>query len=301
MTHAQSAHHARGVALMLASTAFFTANVLLIRALGSFESVNVWLMSCVRFAVGLAVVGFLYRHELRLARLFTERKLVLRGFIGGVSVYAYYLTVVELGAGRATFINNTYVIIGALMAVWLLGEKFNAALGIGSVAALGGLALLTNAFAGGVHAGVYDFVGVLTAVASAYVVITIRQLHATDHTATIFASQCVYGLLICGGPAIFQPQDVSPAAWAMLAGAGVCAALGQIAMTRGFRELPVAEGSLLQMLVPLGIAAGGAVFFGERFAPHEMIGAALILGGTAFTAVRRPGKAARSPAPADSA
>ena len=58
-------------------------------------------------------------------------------------------------------------------------------------------------------------------------------------------------------------------------------------MTRGFRELPVAEGSLLQMLVPLGIALGGAAFFGERFTPHELIGAALILGGTAFTAVRR--------------
>ena len=34
----------------------------------------------------------------------------------------------------------------------------------------------------------------------------------------------------------------------------------------------------------LGIAMGGMVFFHERFALHEAIGAALILGGTAFTA-----------------
>ena len=58
-------------------------------------------------------------------------------------------------------------------------------------------------------------------------------------------------------------------------------------MTRAFRELTVAEGSILQMLVPVGIAVGGVVFFAERFVTHELVGAVLILGGTAFTTVRR--------------
>jgi len=31
---------------------------------------------------------------------------------------------------------------------------------------------------------------------------------------------------------------------------------------------------------------GGFVFFNERFTNHELIGAALILGGTVFTALR---------------
>ena len=69
--------------------------------------------------------------------------------------------------------------------------------------------------------------------------------------------------------------------------AGIFAGVGQLAMTRSFRDLPVAEGSLLQMLVPLGTAVGGAVFFAEDFALTELAGAALILGGTAFTALRR--------------
>ncbi len=288
-SHAQpnAAHHARGVTLMLASTAFFTANVLLIRALGHVESVNVWLVSCVRFAAGMAVVYALYRREFRFTRLFTQRKLALRGLVGGASVYAYYLTVVELGAGRATFINNTYVISGALFAVWILGERFGPALAIGSVAALAGLALLTNAFGAGAQVNVYDLLAIVAAFASAYVVITIRQLHATEHTSTIFAAQCIYGLLICGVPALLHPQAVSLPAWSMMIGAGVLAALGQITMTRAFRELSVAEGSLLQMLVPLGIAVGGAAFFGERFTAQELLGAALILGGTVFTALRR--------------
>ena len=82
-------------------------------------------------------------------------------------------------------------------------------------------------------------------------------------------------------------QTVSALAWTMMILAGVFASIGQITMTRAFRDLPVAEGSLLQMLVPLGIAVGGVVFFGEHFTPHELVGAALILGGTAITAVRR--------------
>ena len=122
-------------------------------------------------------------------------------------------------------------------------------------AALGGLALLTNAFAADSHASIYDLVAVVAALASAYVVITIRQLHATEHTATIFAAQCVYGLLLCAIPAVLMAQRVSLAAWTMMTLAGFFASVGQITMTRAFRELPVAEGSLLQMLVPLGIAA----------------------------------------------
>ena len=70
-------------------------------------------------------------------------------------------------------------------------------------------------------------------------------------------------------------------------GSALCAGVGQLTMTRAFRELSVARGSLLQMLVPLGIAAGGAVLFGERFQPHELLGAALILGGTLLTMLRR--------------
>ncbi len=55
-------------------------------------------------------------------------------------------------------------------------------------------------------------------------------------------------------------------------------------MTRAFRDLPVGEGSLLQMFVPLGIAVGGALFFREHFLPHELLGAFLILVGSALPA-----------------
>lgn len=272
---------------MLLSAAAFTANVLLIRALGQVQSVNVWLISCTRFAVGLALILTVYRRGFEPAHLFRHPKLISRGLVGSLGVAGFYITVLKLGAGRATFINNTYVILGALMAVVMLGERFRPALAIGGVAALAGIALLTNAFGADSHASLYDLLAVVVALGSAYIVVTIRQLHATEHTSTIFAAQCVYGLILCAIPAALHPEPVSVLAWAVMIGAGICAGVGQITMTRSFRDLSVAEGSLLQMLVPLGIAVGGAVFFHEHFTPHEIIGAVLILGGTAFTAVRK--------------
>jgi drug/metabolite transporter (DMT)-like permease len=278
--------HRRAVLLMLASAAFFVANVLLVRALGVLGSANVWLIAVARFIVGLAMIMTVYRREFEPSHLFRSRKLAERGIVGGAGVYVTYLTVVMLGAGRATFIGNTYVIWAAFLAAWMLQEKLRASVLGGGAAALVGLALLTNVFSSASPPGVYDLLAVLASLMSAHVVVTIRQLHDTEHTSTIFAAQCVYGLLICTVPAVATFQPLGPLAWAVLIVASLCAGAGQLTMTRAFRDLPVAEGSLIQMLVPLGIAAGGVFFFGERFAPHELIGAALILAGTGFIALR---------------
>lgn len=212
--------------------------------------------------------------------------------LGSCGVYLYYLCIQHIGAGRATFIGNTYVIWGALLAAWMLREKLRSAVLIGGVAALAGIGFLTNVFSSSAHPGLYDLLAVVAALISAYVVVTIRQLHGNEHTSTIFAAQCVYGLILCAVPTVATFQPISLAAWVVILLASITAGVGQLAMTRAFRDLTVAEGSLLQMLVPLGIAAGGAVFFHERFAIHELSGATLILGGTVFTAISKPAPAA---------
>lgn len=283
--------HRRALALMLLSAAAFTANVLLVRALDTLHFANIWLVSCARFVVGLGVVAVVYRREWQPRHLVRNPRLIERGLLGGLGVYLTYLCVVKLGAGRATFINNTYVIWGALLAAWVLRETLRPSLLAGGACALAGLALLTNILGTGAAPGLYDGLAVLSALVSAWVVVTIRQLHATEHSATIFAAQCVYGLVLCGIPALLQLQPISGLGLAVTAFASAAAAVGQLAMTRAFRDLSVAEGSLLQMLVPVGIAAGGVAFFREHYAFHELAGAALILGGTAFTALRQPTRA----------
>lgn len=282
-----SSRHARGVWLMLASAACFVTNVLLIRGIGHFETVNVWLISCARFGVGLVLVATAYRAEWQPQHLWRNRKLVERGLLGGLGVAGYYYTIGFLGAGRATFINNTYLVWGGLMAVFILRERFRPILAVGSVAALIGLGFLTGAFSTAATVSRYDLIAIATAVASGYIVVTIRQLHASEHSSTIFSAQCAYGLLLFGVPALLHLQHVSVLGWAFLLAASLCAGTGQLLMTRAFRDLSVAEGSLLQMIVPLGIALGEFALFGERFSGAELLGAALILVGCTVPAVRR--------------
>jgi len=279
---------------MLFSAACFAAMVLLVRAVSSGRHANVWLVSATRFGTGVVILVAFFWRETQFRRVFTRAKLAGRGVVGGIGVTAYYLTVAHLGAGRATFINNTYVIFGAIFAVWVLHERFRALLGIGCAAALVGLALLTDAFAAGFHTSIYDAIAVLTALGSAYIVITIRLLHRDgEHTTTIFAAQCVYGALICVVPTAMTGFSVDGRTWGLMLAAGALAAIGQLAMTRAFRDVSVGEGSLIQILVPLGIAVGGVVFFHEHFSPHEIIGAGLIIGGTLlatpFAARKRDG------------
>jgi drug/metabolite transporter (DMT)-like permease len=279
---------ARCRALMIVSSFSFTANVLLIRELGRFLTVDKWLLTSVRFLVGLGLLSVVYRREFQPRHLFRHRKLIERGVVGAAGVWCNYIAIIHLGAGRATFINCTYIFWAAVMAAWVFRERMQAVTVAGCCAALAGLGLLTHVFASPSPPNLYDLFAVLSALGSAYVAVTIRQLHATEHSATIFGAQCVYGLLLCAPFAAPHLQGPSAPAWALLVLAGCCAASGQLSMTRGYRDLSVAEGSLLQMLSPVATALGGVLFFGEHVSVREIAGALLILVGTASTALRRP-------------
>jgi drug/metabolite transporter (DMT)-like permease len=280
-------HHARGLALMVLSTVGFTANILLIRAFGAMEGTNMWFLVCMRFLTGLLVISTIYHREFQPRHLFLNPRLIARGIIGGIGTVGYYITIEHLGAGRATFIGNTYVIWGGLLAVWVLSEQFTLRLAVGCVTALSGIALLTNVIGTAMHPGIYDVLALITAFASATVIVLIRQLHAREHTSTIFAAQCVYGLLICSIPAWHLTDSLPSGSWWIILGASLGAALGQLCMTRAFRDLTVGEGSLLQMLVPLGVAIGGVLLFSEHYTVTELIGAVLILGGSVLPSLRR--------------
>lgn len=265
---------------MFLAAGCFVANVLLIRALGQGGG-DVWTITALRFAAGLALCLVFQRRQLDAVALFTRPRLILRGLVGGAATYGLYLAIVHIGAGRAVFINNTYVILSSLLAVWMLREHFRLSLATGALAALVGLGLLTGALFGQLHVGLYDLVAIASALAAAWIVVAIRQLHREGvPTATIFASQCVYGLLLCAPFLVAQGTLPSPGAGLGLVAAGVLAGVGQLAMTSSFRDLTVAEGTLIQTLVPLGIAAGGILFFGEALGWHGVAGGLLIVAGS---------------------
>jgi drug/metabolite transporter (DMT)-like permease len=141
-----------------------------------------------------------------------------------------------------------------------------------------------------------DAFALLGALASAIVIVIIRKLHERERTPTIFAAQCAWGLVLSAAPTALETHAPGALAIGLLVVSGLLAGFGQLAMTASYKALPVAEGSLYQALLPLGIAIGGVAFFGEHYALREALGGALIVVSCILAARTRPRLAAGLPA-----
>lgn len=269
---------------MSASVLFFAVNILIIRGLSlAVPQADGWVASLFRGVVGLTIVGLFFgKRGLELSHLFSRPLLIFRGLLGGFSIIAFYLTVVHLGAGRATIINLSYPIFGTLIATVWLGEKITVTSWLWMVLGFVGIVIFLASDLSGKHAGFsrYDGLALAGAVAAGGVVSLIRQLRHTEHTATIYAAQCLAGVLFAVGPAGSTSLTLPTWAVVVLLAAGTIVAIGQLALTQALRSLSVAKGSAIQMILPLIAAFGGHLLFEETFTAIELAGAALTLGAT---------------------
>jgi drug/metabolite transporter (DMT)-like permease len=266
---------------MLLSLAGFTGMALLIKHLGSTRGVSPWLALFFRAAVGMGVVMVVYMPQRRVnfRKALFSGKLVARGILGAFGTAAYYLTLPELGAGKATLIGNTWVIWSAILAVFVLGELLTLRKVIGTAIAVVGIVFLMGLQGGDfTHLGRYELLAISGALVAAAVVVIIRQLTLTETSGTIFASQCAY-TAVMALPFIVTLPLPSMIDLGLLTAAALLAALGQLAMTEGFRFLPISIGGAFQILLPLTITLSGVVLFQESFTAGQVGGAALILLG----------------------
>ena len=269
--------------------AFFIVNALLIRVLGHYYGVNASLLTAMRFVTGLAFVAVPFLPSGRTAWRAVLRNpwLIARGVIGGSGVYLYYETVTVLGAGRATLLNNTYIAMGAVLAAIFLRERLRPMVFVALGSSLTGVALLTQvSLQHPLSAG--DALALLGALASAVVIVLIRKLHERENTTTIFAAQCAWGLTCAAAPTVANWSVPGPLLLALVVLSGVLAAIGQLTMTSAYKRLPVAEGSLFQALLPLGIGLGGVWLFGEHYTSGQVIGGLLIVTSCLLAAHTRP-------------
>jgi drug/metabolite transporter (DMT)-like permease len=281
-------HPRRGSLWMLLSLFCFTGNALLLKLLATHRQVDPWLSMSFRAGVGLllTVILFAPQGSLRLRRSFQSWLLASRGVLGAFGTAAYYITVGPLGAGKATLIGNTWCVFAAIIATFVLGESLALIKLLGILLTFAGLTMLTGMTPGSLAVfGIYEGISLAGAVLAALVVVVIRQLTRTESSATIFASQCVYSLLLAVPISILGWQPVNTQDVLLMIAAACCATCGQLAMTEGFRFLSVAAGGAFQMLVPLVITLSSVLLFAEAFAALQVLGAALVLWGSLQTVV----------------
>lgn len=281
-------HSRRGTLWMIVSLTCFSGNALLLKNLASFRHVDPWVSMAFRAAVGLLMTWVLFAPAgtLKLRRSFQSWLLASRGVLGALGTAAYYTTIGPLGAGKATLIGNTWTIFAAIMAAFVLHEKLGVVKVLGILLAMAGLSLLTGLAPGTITVfGHHEMIALGGAIVAAAVVVVIRQLTRTETSATIFASQCIYALLLAVPLAASHFATLNAMDVAQLIVAALFAGVGQLAMTEGFRFLSVAAGGAFQITVPVVIALSSITLFAEPFTPLQIVGSLLVLWGSFQTVV----------------
>jgi drug/metabolite transporter (DMT)-like permease len=287
-TQTDDSFNRRSVMLMLGSVVLFAANTLLIRAIALHApAADGWVAILIRCGVGLlfvfAIFGF--GRGLEMKRLFSGRLITIRGVIGAASTIAFYITIIQLGAGRAVIINLTYPIFASVIAAVWLKERISRRAMSWMLVGLGGLIIFLSDHGHSLRLSPYDLLALAGAVGSGWVVVIIRRLRHEEHPATIYASQAFYGMLIAS-PAALKIPALPTAAWAGLALGAVVVTVAQLIMTQAYQNMSVSRGSSLQMLLPITTGVGGFFFFGESFHLLELVGAGVTLFATWRVVIR---------------
>lgn len=286
----------KGVAWMLASVVLFAGNTLLIRG-ASLASAGAdgWMATLFRGAVGVFIVAALYSggRGFEWRRMFSNRLVVLRGLIGGVGIICFYLTIPELGASRAIVINLTYPMFATVIAAFWLKEKVRVVTSCWLVVAMAGLVVFLSDETMRLAPSAYDMLGLFGALAAGFVVVIIRKLRNEEHPATIYGAQATCSLLM-GLPLVGNiPALPSAGVWLLALGA-VVVTFGQLIMTSAYQRLSIAQGSSLQMTLPIFTAVGAYFLFGEKFETHELVAAVVVLVAIWRVAARRKFPATKS-------
>jgi drug/metabolite transporter (DMT)-like permease len=276
--------------VMAVSSLVFSAMSLLVPFT---RSISTSIVTAVRFATGMAVIGGLGLFKVIELRPTNKLWLLGRGVFGAASVYLMYFGMVKLGLGMGTILAYTYPVFAALLAPLVIREKLHPDVFAAVALSFVGIWLVVNPMsasqngaAGGSSVGVYQLLALAGGVLSAVAVVAIRKLQATDSPYMIYLAQCVFGIVIIGYPTAISSFAFAPAMWLILAGIAVLATLAQLLMTTAYRDVPATEGSLLAFLVPVVNSILGVAVFGEKVQPLTIAGATLVLTACAYVALR---------------
>jgi drug/metabolite transporter (DMT)-like permease len=286
----------KGAAWMLASVVLFAGNTLLIRAASMVTAgADGWMAALFRGLVGMLILVVFYSEGrgFEWRRMFSNRLVVLRGLVGGLGIICFYITIPELGAGRAIVINLTYPMFATVVAAFWLKEKVRVVTSCWLVVAMAGLVVFLSDGNMKLAPSGYDLLGLVGALAAGWVVVIIRKLRNEEHPATIYGAQAVCSLLL-GLPFVGKVPELPFAGWGFLALGAVVVTFGQLIMTSAYQRLSIAQGSSLQMTLPIFTAAGAFLFFGEKFETYELLAAGVVLIAIWRVAARRKFPAVRA-------
>lgn len=282
----------KGLWYMVLSGLLFTVMGVLVKLAG--KRLPYQQVVLARAAVAL-LIGTIQLRLLKIPLLGHNRRLLLlRGGLGCVALYCVFYSLTHLPLADATVIQFLAPVFVTVLAALFLKEPIHAhEMGCAVVSLLGVLLVARPKFIFGAGVASLDplavAVAVLGAVATAAALTTVRHLRRTEHPLVV-----VLYLPLIATPAtipVVIPGWVWPSAWewALLFAVGATTQLAQIYMTRGLHLEPAGRAMGVSYLQIVAALVVGIALFGEQPTALSLVGALLIVGGTALVGAPRRG------------
>jgi len=217
------------------------------------------------------------------------------GVFFAADLVLWHHTIAVVGAGLATVLGNLQVVVVALLAWLVLGERLPRRLVVAIPVVLAGVVLIsgllgTSAYGDDPALGV--LFGGLTSLAYGVFILVLRQGAADrvrpagplcDATAVAVVTLLAYGL-------VARDVDLVPSwpahGW-LLALALTAQVAGWLLISLSLPRIPAAATSLVLLLQPAGALGLGALLLAERPTVVQLAGVLLILAGVVYGSTRR--------------
>ena len=245
-----------------------------------------------RCLFGLPILVLVARIEVHERGPMSRRTVAVSALAGAffaVDLITFHVVVDLMGAGLSTGMGNLQVVLVALAAWLLMGERPRREVFVAIPVMLVGVVLISGvlgaeAYGADPRAGVA--IGLVTAFAYSGYLLVIRRA-SPDHrpAGPVAIATAVTGLLAGGFGAAVGGLDLVPAwpALGFLIAYGVVSqSIGYVAIQSALPRLPAVISSVLLLVQPVATLVLAVILLGEDPSGEQLVGVVLVVGGIAL-------------------
>jgi len=131
----------QGVFWILLSVLSFAGMATMVRSWNHLHPLHVTVS---RFVIGALLLAFISYFSRIKIQFNNKRWLLVRGSMGSLASFLFFLTISRIGMGKATFIQYSYPLFASLFSIWILKEFLNWKQWIALSLAITGISVLVN-------------------------------------------------------------------------------------------------------------------------------------------------------------
>lgn len=224
-----------------------------------------------------------------------RRLAVIAGVLFAADLIFWHTSIVYVGAGLATVLGNTQVVLVGFLAWIVLGEMPDRRLMIATPVVLGGVVLISGVIGAGAYGSnpaLGVLFGVLTGIAYSGFILILRQGNRDIRrpAGPLFDATFAAAVVSVLAGWVLGDVDLRPAwpahGWLVLLALS-SQVLGWLLISVSLPRLPAAMTSVVLTLQPVGSVLLGIALLAERPSGAQLAGAAVILAGLVIATARR--------------